>query len=175
MRLADRLLACLPILALLAACSAGGNSASPGATVTPSPVIDEPALVYGTQTCGSPSADSRTEGGNTIFLEHFRCTYAVNDPRLDGATMDGDFTTTFEPTGAAAARWEATVTITNDEGSWSGESRGALVFWTTGPDSVVNYGRTTYTGSGAYEGLVYDELIAGNNTVLTVSGSIEPG
>jgi len=166
-------LACLSILALVAGCSTPGSSASSSAIATASPTDDGSALVYGTMSCQRTSMDTSMEGENEVVLEHFRCAYAVNDPRLDGAILDGDFTTTFEPADAPSARWEATVTMTKDDGSWHGHCLGALVLWKTGPGGPYNYGECTFTGSGAYEGLVYHELGAGGNAVLTLAGSIE--
>lgn len=169
-----RLLTCLSIVALpLAACSTAGSTPNPSEVATPSSTAGGSALVYGTMTCQQMSNESRMEGDNEVVLEHFSCSYAVNDPRLDGGQYESDFTTTFEPADAPAARWEATVTITTAGGAWTGEYRGALVVW-SGTSAPHNYGEGTYTGSGGYQGLVYHEVAAGSNAVLTVSGSIEP-
>ena len=168
----NRLLMCLSIIALTAGCS-GAGSPSPSEAATPSATQSATAFVYGTQTCTRTSYDEHEEGDNEITVEHFRCTDQVNDPRIGEGQLDADVTTTFEPADSPAARWEATVTITTAEGLWTAENyRGSLVFWAdaSGP---YNYAEGTFIGSGAYEGLVYHELMAGSNAVLTVTGSIE--
>jgi hypothetical protein len=154
---------------LLTGCAAGSSPAPPDATPA-----SESALVFGSQICARTSFASHIEGASEIDVEHFSCTYAVNDSRLDGGRFEADVTTTFEPADAPAARWEATATITTGDGAWSGAYRGALVVWSTSPGEPYNYAEGSYTGSGAYEGLVYHELVAGSNATLTVTGSIEP-
>lgn len=37
-----------------------------------------------------------------------------------------------------------------------------------------NYGERVYTGEGAYTGLTYRYLVAGNNNDLVIAGRIEP-
>ena len=133
---------------------------------------DSITLIRGTVSCRIRSRDATDEGDSQIVQEHFSCTYATNDPRLSG-TVGGDFTTTVEPAGAASARWEGSLTITNEGGSWKGHENGALVFLSAGR-SPYNYGEGTYEGTGAYEGLTYHELIAGSNYQLTVAGWVEP-
>ena len=167
-------------IALILSGCASGSSPTPSQTSAPSaspalsPTAGGSSLVYGTQTCQRTSFTSHFDGASEIAVEHFACTYAVNDPRLDGGRFEADVTTTFEPADAPAARWEATATITTGDGRWSGSYRGALVVWSTSTGEPYNYAEGTYTGSGAYEGLVYHELVAGSNATLTVTGSIEP-
>lgn len=188
-----RVFAQLAVVALLLAGCAAGAPASPSPPSQPpdaaspssptalptqlpgsslGPTAGGPALVYGEMTCERTSWKSRMEGDNEILLERFSCRYAMNDPRLDGGQFEADVTTTIEPGDAPAARWVATATITNQGGSWSGPARGAVVSWDT--DEPWNYWEASFTGSGAYEGLIYHELGAGSNAVATVTGSIEP-
>lgn len=172
----------LLVLAFGAGCSSAGGQVSStesepavaddSGNAGISPPDESITLIRGLVSCRITSANTTDEGDNQIVQEHFRCTYATNDPRLSGA-VEGDFTTTVEPASAASARWEGSLTITNDGGSWKGREKGALVFWSAGP-SPYNYGEGTYEGTGAYEGLTYHELIAGSNYQLTVAGWVEP-
>lgn len=170
-RAAGRLVSGLAFLSLVVGCAAG---ASPSPSVSPSGPAPSDAGVTSVRaevTCRVTSRSSRTEGANEIYVEHFSCTYDATDPRLDGQ-VEGDVTTTFEPAAATAARWEGTFTITNEGGSWRGQEKGALAIW-PGSSSPYNYAQGTWTGSGAYEGLLYHELIAGSNQGLVASGWIE--
>lgn len=170
------------ILIAVTACNSGTDvsppvsgpvtTSEPGGSVASSADDDTLALVHGSATCQLVSSSERRDGGNDVVLEHFRCAYETNDPRVNG-DAEGDFTTTFEPAEATSARWEATFTITNEGGSWSGTYRGSLVFWSVA-GVPYNYGECIFTGSGGYEGLTYHELGAGGNAKLVVAGWIEP-
>lgn len=175
------------VTVLLAGCGgatpAGPGSSSQGAGASSSPTVaPTPAAtprvtpIRGFSSCMITSYDEATPGpsqSTETVTEHFRCTYRASDPRIEGLA-EADFTTTFEPAGSTTARWEGIVTITNDDGAWTGPAKGALVFW-PGRGGPYNYGEGVYEGSGAYEGLVYHELIAGSDSGIDVSGWIEPG
>lgn len=171
-----KLLLVLGVAAMLGGCASAATSA-PTPSVPPSPTAEAAArsavtLVRGTSQCVITSHAEATQDGIDVVTEHFYCVYQMSDRRLDGE-VEADFITTIEPSGAAAGRWEGTVTITNSGGSWTGPAKGSLVFW-PGANAPYNYGEGTYEGSGEYVGLTYHELVAGGDSATTVSGWIEP-
>ncbi len=130
-------------------------------------------LVKGTGRCEVTSRTDETVGTNAVIREHFRCTNTMSDPRLDG-TFDADLTTTVEPDTAPTMRWEGPVSIANAGGSWKGTGRGAVVLWADQQGNPTNYGVDVYEGQGGYAGLVYHELVAGDNEDTDLVGWIEP-
>ncbi|MGZ6341367.1 MAG: hypothetical protein ACXWMX_05925, partial [Candidatus Limnocylindrales bacterium] len=159
------------VVVLLSGCSAAGSTSgpSPSASPTASPTVASPSpsngpltLIKGTGTCQVTSFKEQTVAGNDVIAEHFSCHNVMNDPRVNGP-MEADFTTTFEPIGAAAAHWVGSLTITNPGGSWHGQGHGAVVMAPDG--SPTNYGVDLYDGAGGYAGLAYHEFIAGGDEV----------
>lgn len=183
MRTPGAVLISLVVVALVASCTsaegqpsqtewASASAADDASSEGSSASDDKIDLVSGAASCRITSTDTSDEGDNQVVVEHFSCTYATNDARLNG-TVEGDFTTTLEPASAASARWEGSLTISNEDGTWEGNEKGALVFW-SGGHFPYNYGEGTYEGTGAYQGLTYHELIAGSNSQLTVAGWVGP-
>jgi hypothetical protein len=68
-----------------------------------------------------------------------------------------------------SSAWTGEGTITNDEGSWTGNVEGVVDF----DVGIVNYGQVTYAGQGAYEGMTLHLLVAGSNEQLSYAGWIE--
>jgi hypothetical protein len=123
--------------------------------------------------CDIQVLSDKPDGANEVIVEHFTCPDDVmSDARLSGR-LEMDLTTTYEPAGAPTARWEGSLTITNAGGSWKGTGRGAVVMWADRDGAPTNYGEGTYTGTGAYVGLVYHEFIAGGDASATLSGWID--
>ncbi len=170
----------MAVAAACAACSAG-RASTPSPVATPSMAATTPAptttpgvvLVKGTGRCEITASSEETDGGNTVYQEHFRCINTMSDPRLDG-TFDADLTTVVEPGTAPTMRWAGPVSIVNAGGSWKGSGRGAVVMWTDMHGNPTNYGVDVYEGQGAYAGLVYHELVAGDNEIADLVGWIEP-
>ena len=162
-------------LIVLGGCSAAAStpspSPSPSPMASPSPSGGQRTLINGTVTCDVTSFDEQNVGGKDVLVEHFSCQNVTSDPRLDGS-MEADFTTTFEPDGASAGRWEGPQTITNAGGTWHGQGHGAVVVAADG--TPTNYGVTIYEGAGGYAGLVYHEFVAGGDASADVTGWIEP-
>jgi len=154
------------------AAPATGPSTPPQGSTTPGPTSAVITPVTGTVSCEVTSYEDRQDGANLIMLEHFRCTYAMSDDRLTG-TMDADLTTTFEPASSPTGRWEGTVTISNDGGTWTGPARGAVVMWADRNGAPTNYGEGTYVGHGDYSGLVFHENVRASDTSGIVTGYIQ--
>jgi hypothetical protein len=156
----------LLLVGLVVACSSAGQSASP------SPPGITTVRSMGGISCTFSTISNTTVGTNVVVVEHFKCDYVMSDSRLSG-DFAGDFTTTFEPGEATAARWEGSnLTITNSGGSWQGTGRGALVQWAEDNGQPTNYGHDTYVGAGGYAGLTYTEFVSGSNSELDISGWI---
>jgi hypothetical protein len=79
---------------------------------------------------------------------------------------------TFEPAGADAGRWEGTLAIANDGGTWSGAGQGAAVRNAGAGERIAIYGRDVYRGAGGFAGSTYTELIAAGDQTQTVFGWI---
>lgn len=105
--------------------------------------------------------------------EVYRCVNSMSDARVSGTEevkLRLEWSGGGEP---SAVAFSGPATLSNDKGTWRGTSRGAYVL--TDPSGENrNYARTEYRGEGAYEGLRYVEMIAGNDQTLEVTGWIEP-
>ena len=108
---------------------------------------------------------------------NYACTSVMSDPRVSGIETfhlpELEFTED-EATGITEGTWTTTATLTNEGGSWTGVQVGSTS-WTSERDWVHQHViDTEYTGTGAYEGLVYrrhNEFIDPVNAVST--GTIE--
>ena len=106
--------------------------------------------------------------------DNYTCGLDMSDPRVSGIetfqlgeivfTEDGEWT---------VGSWTNPTTLTNDGGSWIGVQVGTTR-WSDADPSHHHVVDTEYTGTGAYEGLVYhshNEFIEFGDEVIT--GTIE--
>jgi hypothetical protein len=106
------------------------------------------------------------------YGEVYRCVTSMSDARVSGTEV---VKLQVAPYGAdaSATALSGPATLSNDQGTWRGTSRGATVL--NDPSGVyVNYQRQEYRGEGAFKGLRYVELVAGTDQELEVTGWIEP-
>lgn len=110
------------------------------------------------QTGSGMLSSSGVEWVNVEYNERFE----MSDPRASGETT---YTVTLylpDPTGSVGGPWVVeTITLANDEGSWSGYAMGNYTYVENLPDvaidgSVSVIGKWHLVGSGAYEGLRLD-------------------
>lgn len=135
-------------LATLVGCGDGGSRAH------------SRVAVVGSQECTNTSG------------EVFRCVNSMSDARVSGTEVV-KLRVAFTGADASAAAFSGPATLRNDKGTWRGTSRGAVVL--TDPSGENrNYARTEFRGEGAFAGLRYVEMVAGNDQTLEVTGWIEP-
>ena len=139
-------------LAILAGCAGGGTSEASGVVA-----------VVGSQECTSSwSADTR-------YHEVYRCVDSMSDARVSGTEV----VKLRYGAEASAAAFSGPATLSNHKGRWRGTGRGAYVL--TDPSGANrNYGRVEFRGEGAFKGLRYVQLFAGNDQTLELTGWIEP-
>ena len=124
--------------------------------------------VVGTQTCERElESDVYAEDGSEVMRETFTCDTVMSDPRASGLEVLHLETTWLEPEDPTGT-WTGEATLTNDDGSWTGTTEGAV-----GPWENYNKGEVFYVGQGTYEGLTLRLLAAGNNVEMSYAGWIE--
>ena len=113
------------------------------------PTTDSWAIVTGTQTLGGSSPDCAMTASNRN----------VSDPRLEG-----DVCINFEDAGEDLATFWSSITITNADGSWQGQSVGFM-------DEQEAHRHTGWLeGDGAYEGLAFIQRLTEANPEYPSAG-----
>jgi hypothetical protein len=169
------LLLCAVVLLILAACASGGDGSGeatrPEQETSPmAGILAGKIPVVGFQTCGRHvDSDEYAKGGSEVMRETFTCDTVMSDPRASGREVLHLETTWLEPEDVTGT-WTGEATLTNDKGSWTGTTEGAV------SDMWGNYnkGEVLYMGRGAYEGLTLHLLAAGTNERMLYAGWIEP-
>lgn len=121
--------------------------------------------VAGSQKCTSPA------NHGVRYVD--RCIDSMSDARVSGTEVGKVRLIETGLPNEIAIAFDGPVTLTNDKGTWRGTGKGATVLTDPSGESL-SYGRLEYRGEGAYKGLRYVEMIAGNDQTLEVSGWIEP-
>lgn len=151
-----------------------GTGAPPAASTGPIDMHGA-TIVHGTEACAAngvslsspdPAGTHRSRGAT------IDCTMTFDDPRVSGHKTGGfevDAWGTIED--GVMVQWGGGRRITNDQGAWDGWFIG--VYTSTGGDRIQAW----YTGSGAYEGLAFQETIdqLSPSGVYDVTGIIYPG
>lgn len=119
---------------------------------------DDPAthVWMGTLMCPSEMSDTRVSGiEEWELVEPFYYTEYLGEPH--------------------SGRFEASITLSTDEGAWRGEGFGSDL-WRSGQSGLKTTFYAEYAGEGAYEGLIYREWgtqYPGSNGYW-ITGYIEP-
>lgn len=118
------------------------------------------------------------EPATNVRMGTLMCPSEMSDPRVSGVEeweLVEPFYYTEYLLEAHSARFEASVTLTTDEGVWRGEGFGSDL-WRSGQSGLKTTFYAEYIGEGAYEGLIYREWgtqYPGSNGYL-ITGYIEP-
>jgi len=132
------------------------------------------AVISGVEHCDMAGLFGTTSGMGTS-IQHSRngtarCTDNTDDPRVSGdytAAWNMDYWGTPDGTNGAIVQW-GTARLVGAGGSWEGRATG--VYSSGAGDTIV----TWWTGTGAYAGLTYFELVTGSGP-WTIQGQIFPG
>ena len=132
------------------------------------------SVVSGTLTC--PSIDFGPVTTDADGVQHARagtivCDAATNDPRVTGTSTDTwsvDYWGSADHTNGALVQWGSS-RLDTAGGEWVGTYSG--VYSSDRGDTIVYW----YTGTGAYEGLTYFELVTGAGGLWTIRSQIYPG
>lgn len=148
----------------------------PGAAIDPGPA----AYVHGTMTgveCCGDEVETFDDEGNRLTLRGMASSgrIVMDDPRLSG---DWEYTNNVDefPQPGTGERVEigwGGLTITNEDGSWSGTHKGTL---DSAAAKETSLGQYELTGDGAYAGLsvlLYDT--SNDWPTWAVAGAIFPG
>lgn len=150
-------------------------STAPTATVLPTAITYGPVtVVSGVETCDMSGIFGEVSGMGTS-VQHSRngtakCTDKTDDPRVSGAytaTWNMDYWGTPDHLNGAVVQW-GTARLTATGGTWEGRATG--VYSSDHGDTIV----TWWTGTGAYAGLAYFELVTGG-APWKIQGQIFPG
>lgn len=165
---------CVVVLLVVPACATGdeGSGEATGRNQRASPMpemLTGKIPVVGIQSCQRRlDSDEYAKDGSEVMLETFTCDTVMSDPRASGREVLHIETTWIEPEDVTGT-WTGEGILTNDGGSWTGNTEGVV-----GPWANYNKGEVFYVGQGAYESLTLHLLAAGTNERMWYAGWIEP-
>ena len=144
----------------------------PGAPPDPSPRdpnwVDE-AVRSRAVLCATTATHASRDAAGEALAEHLACKVTMTDPRV-GGDLSADLTIVFAPGSSEAGAWTGTFRLANHHGSWEGSAHGAATRGKNEAAAPALWGTVVYRGSGAYAGLAYTQLLAGEGTLSIVSG-----
>ncbi|MDO8108107.1 hypothetical protein Q6348_12970 [Isoptericola sp. b441] len=165
------------LLALALTACASGEAEGSASSADGVALLQTTTMVAGTQHCtwDSPA----TEGDPLVTRVRFVCQNDLSDARVSGTE---ELTLVWLALGEEQGQVWVTesASLTTSGGTWTGTGAGVFdlvgVLPTSPGLAPYNYGSVRYVGEGAYEGLEYQEFIAGTDTDLALAGWIRtPG
>lgn len=141
-----------------AAATSATTTTAPATTTEATTPVGERVLVYGSSNgCDMPNLSVEYREDWEIYTGKCYSTVTLSDPRVSGReVMDIEI---HLATGLEIDKWWTTNNVlTNDGGTWRGESWGSEFFDENGNPFTSGYAR--YVGEGAYEGLVFHAFLA---------------